>query len=229
MTLLEAIEKRISRRDFLPEPLAQQEVLHLQTCVKQINGESGLSIELVVDASLAAQVFGSSDMIQGAPAYFAMIGDRGDPSLNEKIGYYGERLVLEAVREGIDGCWVSGTYDPAKAARNLPPEKQLVCVVALGHAPQQQTACEAEIYARVHAAKRKDLGEMMEVEGEAPGWFLHGVQAVQKAPSAMHRQPVVFQLVDGKVVARLAGSQDTNSVDYGIAKCHFEIGSSLKI
>lgn len=57
-------------------------------------------------------------MFSGVNSYFAMAGRRADLCLREKVGYWGEKLVLEATRLGLGTCWVGGTFDrrPAPAA-----------------------------------------------------------------------------------------------------------------
>ena len=49
----------------------------------------------------------------GISNYLAMIGPKSDEHLDEKIGYYGERLVLEAQMVGLNSCWVGLTFKKA--------------------------------------------------------------------------------------------------------------------
>jgi hypothetical protein len=64
---------------------------------------------------------------------------------------------------------------------------------------------------------------------DAPDWFLSGMLAVQKAPSAVNRQPVFFSYKEGKVSAWIDAldelADDSYALDLGIAKCHFEVGT----
>lgn len=231
MTHLEALKQRKSRRDFLfDSTLGQRAALHFGSVLTQLNGESGLSIELLYTNPEAINAsFERAGFITGATAVFALIGEEGDPSLMEKIGYYGERLVLEIERYGLSSCWVGGTYDPERLPLRLQPGKKLCGVIPFGHVPPEMTAREKEIYDKVSAARKKPIEEMMEVDGEVPAWFIEGMKAVQLAPSAMNRQPIVFTYKDGKVDARVPGGNKAGSIDYGIAKCHFEIGSGMKL
>jgi len=51
------------------------------------------------------------------------------------------------------------------------------------------------------------------------------MRTVQKAPSAVNRQPVMFSYKDGKVTAGVKNYNDIGTVlDLGIAKAHFELG-----
>ena len=62
--------------------------------------------------------------------------------------------------------------------------------------------------------------------GTVPDWFITGMNAVQKAPSAINRQPVMFSYKDGTVTATVDDiTKEGFAFDLGIAKLHFEIGA----
>ena len=66
---------------------------------------------------------------------------------------------------------------------------------------------------------------MYSSDGPVPDWFLAGMEAVQKAPSAVNRQPVMFSYQEGIVTASVKDIEgDGFAFDLGIAKLHFEIG-----
>ena len=59
-----------------------------------------------------------------------------------------------------------------------------------------------------------------------PDWFITGMEAVQKAPSAINRQPVLFTYKDEIVTAAIDDiTKEGFAFDLGIAKLHFEIGA----
>lgn len=60
---------------------------------------------------------------------------------------------------------------------------------------------------------------------EAPRWFLDGIDAVLKAPSARNRLPVHFTLDQGIVTASCIPNGGYEYIDLGIARLHFEIGA----
>ena len=64
-----------------------------------------------------------------------------------------------------------------------------------------------------------------------PKWFINGLEAVKKAPSAVNRQPVKFIYKEGAVQAFVEDSYKFDLVDLGIAKAHFSIatGGSFEI
>ena len=58
-----------------------------------------------------------------------------------------------------------------------------------------------------------------------PDWFIRGMRAVQKAPSAINKQPVKFMYQEGMVSATVPRETPYQSIDLGIAMLHFEIGA----
>ena len=65
-----------------------------------------------------------------------MIGKKSD-DLDEKLGYYGERLVLEAQALGLNTCWVGLTYSKQAEHLTIGKDEKLVCVIALGYGATQ--------------------------------------------------------------------------------------------
>ena len=64
--------------------------------------------------------------------YFAMVGKKAD-DLSERIGYYGEQLVLLAQTLGLNTCWVGLTYNKVKEAYSMGEGEKLCCLIALGY------------------------------------------------------------------------------------------------
>lgn len=49
--------------------------------------------------------------------YVALIGKK-DAALDEKIGYYGEKIALRAQQLGLNTCWVALTFSKGKSKNN---------------------------------------------------------------------------------------------------------------
>ena len=149
--------------------------------------------------------------------YICCVGKK-EPNIEQRIGYYGQRIVLKARAMGIDSCWVAGTYNKRNAACAVFRNEKLYCVIALG-------------YGKTHGSPRKSkpmekcfkLGEGVE---EAPEWFTSGMKAAMLAPTAMNRQSFVITLEAGSVVKVNPTSRSSLAkIDIGIVKCNFEIGA----
>ena len=133
MTDLEAIERRVSRRAYLPEPLEPEQVQALELLARQCSRDAELNIRLVQDDPAAFRSLRRSyGMFSGVRHYFAMAGSSADLCLNEKVGYYGEKLVLEATKLGLGTCWVGGTFDRKRCAVQPAAGEELVCLIVAG-------------------------------------------------------------------------------------------------
>lgn len=226
MTNLEAIEKRSSRRSYLTTPISLEHLQILQTEVEQYNLASGLSIQLIHDGSEAFQGFLKSySMFSGVQSFFALVGSTEDIHLKEKAGYYGERLVLEATKLGLGTCWVGGSFDRKHCPCKINEKEALVCVITVGNVEDTKTRKEKVIFGLTHAKKKVPLEKLYSSNSKAPEWFLEGMNAVLKAPSAANRQPVRFSYQSDKVTAFVNGKLFYEFIDLGIAKAHFEIAA----
>lgn len=213
MDILEAIDCRRSVRQFTDELIAPEAVNELQNLIDQINRESGLNIQFIVDEPAAFDGFlAKYGWLSGVTDYFAMVG-RSGPAAEEAIGYYGEKLVLRAQQLGLNTCWVGGTYKKAKTDFWAAEDEKLHLVIAIGYGKNQGTPRRSKGFAAVADAR-----------GVVPDWFRRGVEAALKAPTAVNQQRFKFTL-RGNVVTAKAGLGAYTRIDLGIAKCHFELAA----
>ena len=214
MTELEAIRARHSVRRYLNKPLRPDELAALRAEVDACNRESGLHIQLVVNETRAFEgSMARYGKFSGVQNYFALVGKAG-PDLQEKCGYWGERLVLKAQTMGLNTCWVALTFTKVKSAYTLGGGEKLAAVIALGHGETQGVP-----------HKSKSLEEVARAEGPMPDWFRAGMEAVLLAPTAVNQQKFLFTLEkDGRVSAQ-PGHAFYVKMDLGIAKYHFEVGT----
>ncbi len=213
MTMMEAMRARHSVRSYVDRPLEADAVDILEAEISICNREGNLHIQLVKDEPEAFSGFMARyGKFSGVKNYIALAGPKG-PDLEEKCGYYGERLVLLAQSLGLNSCWVAMSYDRGKAACKLGAGEKLCIVIALGYGATQGVP---------HRSKAAE--QVMEVKGEVPAWFRAGVEAALLAPTAINQQKFRFALEDGTVAAS-AGMGFYSKIDLGIAKYHFEVGA----
>ena len=136
--------------------------------------------------------------------------------MDEKCGYYGERLVLKAQQLGLNTCWVAMTYSKIPGAFRVNDREALTVVISLGYGTTQGTA-----------HKSKAITAVSNVSDSTPDWFRSGVEAALLAPTAMNQQKFCLTYADGKVTAK-AGLGFYTKVYLGIVKYHFELGSGKK-
>lgn len=228
MTLLEAAKIRISRRAYIPKFIDADKKAALQKIIDGICERSGLNIKLMENGEECFSLFKSYGMFSGVKSYFALAGKADDPLLHEKVGYYGEELVLEATRLGLGTCWVAGSYDKASTAFELADGEALSCVISVGEIKETESLKEKFI-AGIIKTKRKTAAEMSKNYDFAPDWFKSGMECVTYAPSAKNVQPIVFEYTPDGVITENTGSWTSNRIDHGIAQYHFELGSGKKI
>lgn len=217
MTLPEAIKERHSVRKYEDKPIAPQSIAILKAEIEKTNAESGLHIQLVLDEprcfSAGVLKYGT---FSGVKNYLVMAGPKG-PDSEEKIGFYGEKLVLLAQTLGLNSCWVGLTYKKIPGTYYLNDGETVHCVVALGYG----------VVPGVPHPQKQPAESFYEAEGEVPGWFKAGIEAALLAPTAVNQQKFKFVLheggkVEAKTVFTIIGYA---YVDLGIVKSHFEIGA----
>ncbi|MDD7691521.1 MAG: nitroreductase family protein [Prevotella sp.] len=154
----------------------------------------------------------------GISNYLAMVGKKSD-DLSERIGYYGEQLVLLAQTLGLNSCWVGLTYNNIKDAYVKNNDEKLCCMIALGYGDDPG-----------RNLKRKTVEQVSNASDITPSWFKKGVEAALLAPTAVNQQKFSFEYVGMKnnrhiVKARKGFSLiGYTKMDLGIAKYHFEVG-----
>lgn len=211
MTMMEAMRARHSVRSYVDRPLAADVVDVLEAEIAACNRAGDLHIQLVRNEPQAFGGFMAHyGKFSGVKNYIALVGKKG-PDLDEKCGYYGERLVLLAQSLGVNSCWVAMSYDKSKAGCKLDAGEKLCVVISLGYGATQGVP-----------HKSKSAEQVMAAKGEVPQWFRAGVEAALLAPTAMNQQKFKFVLEDGAVAAS-AGMGFYSKVDLGIAKYHFEL------
>lgn len=213
MDLTEAIEKRHSVRSYDERKIEGDVKDELLTFINECNKESGLYIQLVLDEPKAfSGMMAHYGKISGVKNYIALIGKKS-ADLDEKCGYYGEKVVLKAQQLGLNTCWVAMTYSKIKTAYQIDKDEKLCVVIAVGYGKTQGTE-----------HKVKSIEEVTKADGELPDWFKRGTEYALLAPTAMNQQKFVFSL-DGSKVSAKAGMAFYSKVDLGIVKYHFEIGA----
>ncbi|MBC3803216.1 hypothetical protein GH808_01990 [Acetobacterium fimetarium] len=225
MDYKKAIEDRRSRRSYLEKPINDIAVERLQNLIEQANEESGLHLQLCINNNDALSgVKMSYGMFKNVRNYIALVGKKSDLDLAEKIGYYGERIVLEAKLLKLDTCWVGGSYKEKSCQCDIGADETLRGIITIGHAPEALSFKEKAICSIMHR-KTKKTEEMLKSDIEIPEWILDGMKAVQRAPSAVNQQPVQFIYKNGKFNAFVILKLGCEMIDLGIAKLHFEIGA----
>ena len=213
MDIMEAMKQRHSVRQYLNKPIEKEILSVLKEEINICNKESGLHIQLVTDEPKAFDSFMAHyGKFSGVTNYIALVGKKGN-DLDEKCGYFGERVVLKAQQLGLNTCWVAMTYSKIPGAFKVDKDEKLTVVIALGYGENQGVE-----------HKSKPAEKISNISENTPEWFKKGVDAALLAPTAMNQQKFYFNYVNGKVSAKAKVGFYTK-LDLGIVKYHFELGA----
>ncbi|SNS91264.1 Putative TM nitroreductase [Anaerovirgula multivorans] len=216
MDIFETMKERHSVRTYNSRKIEPDVAKELQTLIDQCNKDSGLHIQLCLDEPNAFDGFMARyGKFTNVKNYIALIGKKAK-DLDEKIGYYGEKIVLKATELGLGSCWVAATYSKSKCGATIDKGEKLVCVISLGYFDKGGVP-----------HKTKSIEELSQSNGNMPDWFRRGMEAAQLAPTAMNQQKFLFILEGDKVIAK-AGRGFYTKLDLGIVKCHFELGAGTE-
>lgn len=215
MDLLEMMKARHSVRQYNGKKLEDGKRQELIALAEACNRESGLSIQIIFDEPKCFDgMMAHYGKFSGVENYIALVGKK-DADLEEKAGYYGEKLVLKAQELGLNTCWVALTH--GKSAAEIKAGEKLACIIALGYGTTQGIA-----------HKSKPLEQLCNCAAAMPDWFSKGMEAVLLAPTAMNQQKFYFTM-DGEKVSAKAGKGFYTKMDLGIAKYHFEAVTDRKV
>ena len=220
MTLLEAIKARHSVRAYKNQPLAEEAVRALQKQIAILNSEGGLHIQLILDEPKAfSGTLAKYGKFRGVSNYLVMAGKKSE-DLDERVGYYGEQLVLLAQTLGMNTCWAGLSYSKVAGTYVLDEGEKIACYIALGYGETQG-----------NGHKIKTAKQVSNAGDATPPWFIKGVESALLAPTAVNQQKFYFEYLgmeDGRHRVRAKRGLSLigyTCMDLGIAKCHFEIGA----
>ena len=218
MDVREAVRARHSVRKYKDTPIPDGLVDELNTLIRSCNEESGLHLQLILDdPECFNTLLNHYGWFSNVRHYIAVAGPKALPDLEERGGYYGQKLVIAAQQAGLNTCWVAGTYKKGKCKAELREGEELVCVIAIGYGENE---------GKRH--KSKPLSRLCSVpEEEMPGWFRNGVKAAMMAPTAMNQQKFIISL-EGDEPVITAGRGPMTLIDLGIVKYNFEAASGHK-
>ena len=213
MDTREAIVNRHSVRHYQNIPINESVVEELKDEIELCNKISGLNIQLVTNDYEAFSGFMAHyGHFKGVSNYIALVG-KDDRHLEEKVGYYGERVLIKAEELGLNTCWVALTYSKRRTHVAIGEDERLVCVIALGYGLEKGVP-----------HRNKPVDKLAQVSLDDPEWYKRGINYAMMAPTAMNQQK--FYIERSNNVVRISpGHGFYTKVDVGIVRYHFEIGA----
>lgn len=217
MDILEAMQRRHSVRQYVDRPIPTDVRERLQREIDACNREGALHLQLVCDEPAAfSGTMAHYGKFSGVQNYIAVVGKKA-PDLEERAGYYGERVVLLAQQLGLNTCWVALTFSKRKARFTLGEGEKLVLVIALGYGVTQGAP-----------HRSKPLPQLTRCPGPMPDWFRAGAEYAMLAPTAVNQQKFLLELTGDSAVHATAPRGLYTRLDLGIVKYHFEQGAGVE-
>jgi hypothetical protein len=179
-------------------------------------------------------VIGGYGKVKGTHTFIAFIGDRDDGFVQERVGYTGEAIILEATALGLNTCWVAGFFRPeiVTSLIDVTGNEQVLAVTPVGYA-QERESWEERLMSRFgRSHNRLALSKLVRglPREQWPNWAGAALEAARLAPSAVNRQPWGFDLQDDgiTVFVRTGGPEFNVSkrLDCGIAMLHLEVAAA---
>ena len=207
-------------RAYTGQPLTDADAQALQEKIDEVNRVGRLHIQLIRNEPKAfLGPFARYGKFRNVTDYLVMAGVKAD-DLDERIGYYGEQLVLLAQTLGMNTCWVGLSYTKIPNTYVLNDGEVIQAYISIGYGETQGVS---------HKIKR--IEQVSNVSDSTPDWFRRGVEAALLAPTAINQQKFSFEylgMIDGhhRVRAKKGFSLvGYTHMDLGIAKYHFEIAA----
>ena len=216
MDVFEIISSRHSVRQYKDVKIQDEKRKILDDFAKKLSAESGLFLLTVYDEEKAFDsAMARYGKFKGVKNYICLFGNK---KLDEKIGFYGQALVIKAQELNLNTCWVALTFDKSFVKKNYGDGRELRCVIALGYGETSGTA-----------RKSKSYEDVTVIKGETPENFDIGVKAALLAPTAMNQQKFRIICEDKKVSVVKNGIGFYTDMDLGIVKYNFQAASGIKV
>ena len=212
MTELEAVYARHSVRSYLDRRIEPDKLRLLNEKIADCNRRGRLRMTLLEDAAgTFGRLLNRAMGLSSAPSAIACAGT-DDATLDERVGYYGEQIVLYAQTLGLNTCW-AGTFSAKRVPLRLAEGERLVIVIAVGYGAQQGKA-----------HRSKPIEQLGAGSDHLPAWFAEGLKLAALAPTAINQQKFEFHLNDDGTVEAVDRGGPFSRVDLGIVKYHFDLG-----
>ncbi len=220
MTIQEAIKARHSVRAYKKQPLTDDVVKAIEEKIIEINREGRLHAQMIQNEPKAFQgTLAKYGKFRNVTNYIVMAGQKAD-DLDERVGYYGEQLVLLAQMLGLNTCWVGLSYKKVPETYVLNEGETIKAYISIGYGETQGVG-----------HKIKKIEQVSNASAITPEWFKKGVEAALLAPTAVNQQKFSFEYVGMENNRHQVHAKRGFSIigytqmDLGIAKYHFEVGA----
>ncbi|MBF0501034.1 MAG: nitroreductase family protein [Candidatus Riflebacteria bacterium] len=171
----------------------------------------------------------------------------------EDFGYVLQHVILECTALGIGTCWIGGTFSKSRVKQliELEPDEHIPAIIAIGYPSENRDLKERMMRKCVHGDVRKPWRELFFADNlfvpilaetpPDPQAYDMALEMLRWGPSASNHQPwrVVKDERNGayhffvrrnsgiiyKILHSILQVGNIQSIDMGIAMCHFELAA----
>jgi len=241
----ETIKKRKSVRNYEKRGLSEQQRNEIVTYMNQIENPFQVKVKfyfLETELLDKGQKLGTYGVIQGAKDYLGVTVKNTDFAM-EAVGYAFEMLVLYATSLGLGTCWMGGTFNrnQFKTAMEISENDVFPIISPIGIPLEKRSLTDTLVRKIAKSDQRKEWQELFFstsfeniLSKEDASDYVTALELVRIAPSASNKQP--WRIVKNGELFHFFKVQgygdvfgyDIQSVDMGIAACHFELALKEK-
>ena len=233
MSIIESIQKRRSIRTYTGEPVDPATIQKVEKYISGLKSPFGIRcrIEILYENVGSEPIkLGTYGFIKGTSVFLALILEEGDLA-EEGASYMFEQVILYCTSLGLSTCWlgVSFNKNTFKKQLNLKSGEKLRIVSPLGYASDRKHLSLFLLFGSSKSYQRKPFtANFFDKQFGVPlieknaGRYAQPLEMVRLAPSANNKQSWRVVMDNQTFHFYKSGSYGFDSVDLGIALCHFE-------
>ena len=238
MTIIEAIEKRKSVRNYTGEPLHEEHVTLIKDYIDKLKmpfDTPSIRIQLIHTQQESGRVkLGTYGFIGGASDFLTLAYEKGStfPLMEETAAYAFEQVILYCTKLDLGTCWLGGSFSRKDFSEpvQLQPNEILRIVSPVGYINPKLRFNEILLGNSGKHLSRKPFESLFfhddfntPLSKEAAGIYEKPLEMVRIAPSANNQQSWRIILRGNSLhFYQHLSIIGFNAIDLGIALCHFE-------
>ena len=213
---MELIRSRRAIRKYKENLIESDKANLIDAELQNINLESGFKFQMILnnDEVLGNKII-TFGMFKNARNIIALVGPSSsndiDKEVDEKIGYYGARILLFIESINLSTCFITGTFSRAKTRASINKGETLFGIISFGECDETKKP-----------RKTKNIEDVSDYKEGDPDWYLRGIEAALLAPTAVNQQ--AFEIInDGHKFVYIRNLVGFNTaLDAGIIHYFFE-------
>jgi len=238
MTIIEAIEKRKSIRNYTDELLKKEHISLIKNYIAGLKtpfDAPPVRIQLIHAQQESGRIkLGTYGFIGGSPDFLTLVYEKNNPFplMEEAAAYTFEQLILFCTGLGLGTCWLGGSFSRKDFLEpvQLKPGEILRIVSPVGTINPKIRFTETLLGSKGKHLSRKPFESLFFHENfdtpllrESAGTYEKPLEMVRIAPSANNQQSWRIVLDrNGLHFYQHLSAIGFNAIDLGIALCHFE-------